>query len=281
MKRVTSIVILCVLSCICLAQPTSGKNKNEASEREEEKRKDAELKAIEREIENIVKMAQTKTRDMKSCANSIAALQGVVFSCNLKEQEMRAAAERYVRANPVAFDSDKDRTRGCRALQVARRKLNEKKDNANQVYNEMNLEKLGITKKSWEGFVKNCNPQAPIPKGIVQNQADLDASRARTAFDTIYRFQTGLLSYKILMDYNKRHGDGLIDEALLKDWGAEASRKKEAAFKEWWSERLAPLFQDVPQRNELCQILAKDSLNGLKRFIGNVDWRPFFEEKLK
>ncbi len=228
--------------------------------------------------------ARGKSEDLTAIAKSIFNEQKQDFGCYLSDHEMRTAAEEYFKANPIAFDSEKDPTRHQRVLVNAIQKLNKKKTNADKVYKELELGKNGVSKRQWERYVKSDMAQSQLLASkdrITKNQEELDVVLIQMNVIRKDQFEAGLLAARILMDYNARHSKSAISEKNWQDWGEKASKKKEAAFKKWWSEKLAKRYPDKAEREAICQILTKDTLSALAHLLGNgYDWRPVFKDKL-
>ncbi len=286
MKTVTSILIFSILSYVSLAQQTAQvKNANEDSLRKKEIDRAVHLRAIDQAIERMVKEAHAVKRDPKSLADNMLGFQKMAFECTIKEEEMRTASEKYVKAHPVVFDSDKDLTRRCRALVAALGNLKGQKENVEKVFLDMNLEKYGITRKDWENYVSINISQAQrivSQNRVPKNQEELDSMRARSQSSLRYHYEAGLVATRILLEYNEKNPNDRITDEEWKDQGEQASKKKKAAIMKWWMEKLTNYFSDKAEREELCTILTTKSMQGLNKLVGKtIDWRPYFKDKLK
>ena len=217
--------------------------------------------------------------------NAIFEQQKKAFACAITDEEMEGAAKRFIKANPIVLDSPQDPTRSNRILIPALRKLGGNMENADKVFQEMELDKKGVSKFYWDFCLKQYSSEEKIKAFETQtpkNQEELDKKIVQMSL-TMKGFQeAGLLCMRILIDYNMKHKESPIDDKTMDDWGPEASKKKEKAFKEWWTEKLAPQYPDAEQRKALCESLAKQSMMGIQGITGpNAKWRPFFLEKMQ
>ncbi len=284
MKKLFCAIFLAILSAIVSAQQNvHGSRACEASSHE---RLIAQLNPIPtfRIAEDKSAVARVNSEDLSAIAQKLFYEQKQDFNCILTEQEMRTAAEEYIKANPIAFDSEKDPTRHERLLVKAIQKLNKKRTNADKVYKELELGKNGIHKRKWERYVKSDMAQSQLLASkdrITKNQEELDVVLIQMHIIRKEKFEAGLLAARILTDYNARHSKSAVNEKNWSDWGDKASKKKEAAFRKWWSEKLAKRYPDKAEREAICQILTKDTLSAFAHLLGNgYDWRPVFKDKL-
>ncbi len=233
---------------------------------------------------------QFKAPDMQT-VKKILEEQKKAFGCNLTDQEMKTAAENYMKENPVVFDSPNDPTRHGRVLMSALQKLGGNMENADKVFEEMELEKKGISKREWDRHTKNIKPEqkAQLEAQLAisaakwpKNQAELDKNQLEWHIRRKNTIENGLLTIKILKDYNLNHKGNQIDEKLLGDWGIEAYQKKQKAISDWWSDKLKPQYPEEESRKMLCGLMLKDCMFSLSVLIGGgADWRIYFHEKLK
>ncbi len=207
------------------------------------------------------------------------------FGCTLTDDEMKTIAEKHLQAYPVLLDSQKDMTRQGRLLLEAFYKLDGKVENADKVFEEMELEKKGISKRVWDFQIKNNTFAEDHIKAmeelIPKTQEELDKYQVQLGIRMKRVYEGGLLAYRILWEYNKKHKDNPIDDKTMFDWGIEASKKKEKVFMDCWTEILAQKYPNVQNRAEVLGILCKQSMMGLAALTSNgKDWMPFFQEKM-
>ena len=208
------------------------------------------------------------------------------FACTLTNDEMKTISEKHLKAHPVLFDSQMDPTRPGRILLEAFKKLDGKIENADKVFEEMELEKKGISKRLWDFQLKNNNFSEEHIKVIEElnpkTQEELDTYQVQLSIRMKRVFEGGLLAYRILLEYNKKHKDNPINDKTMVDWGIEASKKKEKVFMDCWTEILAQKYPNIQNRAEVLGILCKQSMMGLANLTNNrADWLPFFQEKIQ
>lgn len=229
--------------------------------------------------------ANNKPHPLQYPINAILEQQKKAFGCVISEEEMRVVAEKYMKANPIVIDSPKDITRANRLLIPALRKLGGNMENADKIFQEMELEKKGVNKMYWNFCLRQYSTEEKIKALEAQTpktQEELDKYFMQMCMMMKGFHEAGLLCMRILIDYNMKHKDSPIDDKTMDDWGAEAVKKKEKAFKEWWSEKLAPQYPDAEQRKELCDILVKQSIIGIQGMTGpQAKWRPYFLDKMQ
>ena len=200
------------------------------------------------------------------------------FACTLTDDEMKTIAEKHLKAHPVPFDSPKDLTRPSRILMEAFQKLDGKIENADKVFEEMELEKKGISKRHWNFQLKNNNFSEEHIKAmevlIPKTQEELDTYQVQLSIRMKRVFEGGLLAFRFLLEYNKKHKDNPINDKTMVDWGIEASQKKEKVFMDCWTEILTQKYPNVQNRAEVLGILCKQSMMGLANLTdNNTDWR--------
>ena len=217
-------------------------------------------------------------------ANAIFEEQKKKLGCSLTAEEMRTIAEKHLQANPIVFNSPKDPTRHGRIILEALHKLDGKVENADKVFEEMELEKKGVSKRQWERFSKTPMPEQQLKDmeaHIPKTQEELDKTALQMQVFMKGHMESGLLAYRILLEYNKKHKDNPINDKTMFDWGVEAYKLKEKAFMDWWSEKLTQKYPDAQKRETICAILSRNTGMGLSALTGaGSDWLPFFQEKI-
>ena len=277
MKLFKQAAILVVLSCTIWAQQEAVR---EAQVEPKEKQPAVREAQVVPQGKPTVKTAM----DTQEAA-AIFEEQKKSFGCTLTAEEMRTIAEKHLKANPIVFNSPKDPTRHGRIILEALHKLDGKVENADKVFEEMELAKKGISKRQWEHFSK-----APIPEQqlknmeahIPQTQEELDKTLLRMQVSMKGNMENGLLAFRILLEYNKKHKEKPIDDNVMFDRGIEAYKLKEKAFMDWWSETLKEKYPDAQKRETICAILTRNTIMGLGTLLasGGSDWLPFFQDKM-
>ena len=246
--------------------------------------REAQVEPKRNPIQNEAKVIPIKTAEDVKEATAIFEEQKKAYGCNLTAEEMKTIAEKHLKANPILFNSPKDPTRHGRVILEALHKLDGKVENADKIFEEMELEKKGISKRQWDRFSKTPLPEqqlkdmeAKIPK----TQEELDKYLVQWEVNMKKYKEGGLMAFRILLEYNKKHKDNLIDDKTMQDWGMEAYKKKEKVVMDWWSEKLAQKYPDAQKREKICSILCRESLMGLTALTSNGgDWLHFFQEKM-
>ena len=277
MRSLKQAAILVVLSCAVWAQQEAVREAQV-----EPKAKPAVREAqVEPQGKPIVKIAP----DVKE-ANAIFEEQKKKLGCSLTAEEMRTIAEKHLKANPIVFNSPKDPTKHGRIILEALQKLDGKVENADKVFKEMELEKKGVGKRTWERFSKAPMPEQQLKDmeaRIPKTQEELDKTILQMQVATKGNMEYGLLAFRIFLEYNKKHKDKPIDDKIMFDRAFSDYKLKEKFFMDWWSETLTDKYPDAQKRETICAILTRNTIMGLGALqaSGGSDWLPFFQEKIQ
>lgn len=242
--------------------------------------REAQVEPQRQPVPNVSKAVQVKIAPDVQEATAIFEEQKKNLGCTLTAEEMRTIAEKHLKANPIVFNSPKDPTRHGRIILEALHKLDGKVENADKVFEEMELEKKGVRKRVWERFSKAPMPEQQLKDmeaKIPQTQEELDKTILQMQVATKGNMEYGLLAFRILLEYNKKHKEKPIDDKAMLDWVIT-----EKAFMDWWSEKLTQKYPDAQKRETICAILSRNTGMGLRALMasGGSDWLPFFQEKM-
>ena len=193
MKLFKQAAILVVLSCTIWAQQEAMR---EAQVEPKEKPAVREAQVVPQRKPTVKIAADVQE------ANTIFEEQKKSFGCSLTAEEMRTIAEKHLKANPIVLNSPKDPTRHGRIILEALQKLDGKVENADKVFEEMELEKKGVSKRAWERFSKAPMPEQQLKDmeaRIPKTQEELDKTILEMQVATKINMEYGLLAFRILL----------------------------------------------------------------------------------
>ena len=175
------------------------------------------------------------------------------LSCTLIESELVEVAKSVLDRSNVSYESFTKDFDVSRRLIAALRALMERKDEADAIFKEFEIEKDGIvTIEKWKNFYSQRYTTKEkideLEKIIPKNEEDFYRMLSASFKVPAERW---LLAQRIIQDYDKRHGDNANDS-------------DESKLSAWWTERLKARIANDEMRSEICKHLVIMNLHSIK-----------------